>query len=264
MTNTIKQTVFNMITENTGTHMLDSGGDNNRNWQRNQGLTIDDLNNQPDATLSFYGIERDDSGKITSAIPEISVSIFHKLTSGILELDDLCHEFNAMPCNDWEGDYYGVSQDQSNWLKDKGFEAKNDGWNTYNWDNQFSQVLQGTDLELNGGSMCIDGGNYVLIQVHGGADVRGGYTDAKLFRLDDHCEFYAVVTDDCSFSIENPAVESDTPDIFTGHTRDSIVGLYWSGEWYNRNGGCAVDDDFILMAQISNGEPVHGDQHNDF
>ena len=84
------------------------------------------------------------------------------------------------------------------------------------------------------------------------------------FRLDDHCEFYAVVTDDCSFSIENPAVESDTPDIFTGHTRDSIVGLYWSGEWYNRNGGCAVDDDFILMAQISNGEPVHGDQHNDF
>ena len=46
-----------------------------------------------------------------------------------------------------------------------------------------AKFLQGTDLELNGGSMCIDGGNYVLIQVHGGADVRGGYTDAKLFQI---------------------------------------------------------------------------------
>lgn len=131
--------------------------------------------NEPAATLSFYSIERDDSGKITDAMPEINVSIFHKLTSGILELDDLCHEFNAMPCNDWNGSYYGISGEQYAWLTGKGFQPINqkyEGWNTYNWDNNFSQVLQGTDLELNGGSLCIDGGNYVLLQIHGGADVR--------------------------------------------------------------------------------------------
>lgn len=264
MKKTIEQTIFEMMTENTGSHMLDSGGDNDRNWQRNQGKSLDDFKNEPAATLSFYGIDRDDNGKITDATPEIHVSIFHKLTSGILELDDLCHEFNAMPCNDWEGDYYGISKEQSLWLTAKGFSAVNEGWNTYNWQNNFSQILQGTDLELNGGSLCIDGGNYVLIQIHGGADARGGYTDAKLFRLDDHCEYYSVITDNCGFSLENPAIESETPDIFTGETRDNIVGLNWHGEWITHDGGCAIDDDFVLMAQISDGQPVHGDQYNDF
>lgn len=264
MQKTIEQTIFDMITENTGTHMLDSGGVAGRNWQRNKEKTLDDFKNEPEATLSFYGIERDNNGVITSAIPEVSVSIFHKLTSGILELDDLCHKFNAMPCNDWDSDYYGVSQDQFDWLKAMGFESKNDGWNTYNWDNQFSQVLHGTDLELNGGAMCIDGGNYVLLNIHGGADVRGGYTDAKLFRLDDHCEFYSVSIDDCSFGLENPAIESDTPDIFTGEKRNNIVGLDWRGEWSNYDGDTANDDDFLLMAQISNGDSIDGYQNNDF
>lgn len=281
MQKTIEQTIFDMITENTGTHMLDSGGVAGRNWQRNKDKTLDDFKNEPEATLSFYGIERDNNGVITSAIPEVSVSIFHKLTSGILELDDLCHKFNAMPCNNWDGDYYGVSQDQFNWLGKQGFLPKgvshnqlalwtigkydlDIGWNTYNWDNQFSQVLHGTDLELNGGAMCIDGGNYVLLNIHGGADVRGGYTDAKLFRLDDHCEFYSVVTDDCSFGLENPAIESDTPDIFTGEKRNNIVGLDWRGEWSNYDGYMADDNDFLLMAQISNGDPIDGYQNNDF
>lgn len=43
MNKTIEQTIFEMITENTGTHMLDSGGDSGRNWQRNQGKSIDDF-----------------------------------------------------------------------------------------------------------------------------------------------------------------------------------------------------------------------------
>ena len=264
MQKTIEQTIFDMITENTGSHMLDSGGAYGRNWERNQGKTIDDFKNEPAATLSFYCVERDDNGKITSATPEMSVSIFHKLTSGILELDDLCHQFNAMPCEDWRGDYYGISESQFDWLQDKGFEAKNDGWNTYNWENQFSQILQGTDLELNGGAMCIDGGNYVLLQIHGGCDARGGYTDAKLFRLADHCEFYSVVSDNCGFGLENPAIESATPDIFTGQTSDNIIAVDWHGEWINHDGGMACDDDFVLMAQISNGEPIPGDQYNDF
>ena len=267
MNKTIEQTIFEMITENTGTHMLDSGGDSGRNWQRNQGKSIDDFKNEPAATLSFYSIKRDDNGKITDATPEIDVSIFHKLTSGILELDDLCHEFNAMPCNDWEGSYYGISGEQYAWLTGKGFQPINkkyEGWNTYNWDNNFSQVLQGTDLELNGGSLCIDGGNYVLLQIHGGADVRGGYTDAKLFRLDDHCEHYAVVSDDCGFSVEDPAIESDTPDIFTGETRNNVMFINWHGEWVNHHGGPAADEDIALIAQISDGQPIHGDQFNDF
>ena len=32
---------------------------------------------------------------------------------------------------------------------------------------------------------AINDEEYILIQIHNGADVRGGYTDAKLFKLND-------------------------------------------------------------------------------
>ena len=232
-----------MLTTNTGTHMLDSGGDNGRNWQRNQGKTLADFQAEPAALLNWY-VKRDDDGNITSAEPEVTTSVFHKLTSGIIWQDDLCREFNAMPCDDWRGDYYGTSVDQTEWLDLHGFEQRRgcDGWNTYNWAANFSQTLQGHDLELNGVG-------YALIQIHGGADVRGGYTDAKLFRLSDHCEHYAVVMEDCGFSVE---------------TADDYFDLYWRGEWINGGGGMADDDDFLAFAIAGDGKPVAGDQCNDW
>ena len=232
-----------MLTTNTGTHMLDSGGDYGRNWQRNQGKTLADFQAEPAALLDWY-VKRDDDGKIISAHPEVTTSVFHKLTSGIIWQDDLCREFNAMPCDDWRGDYYGTSVDQTEWLDLHGFEQRRgcDGWNTYNWAANFSQTMQGHDLELNGES-------YVLIQIHGGADVRGGYTDAKLFRLSDHYEHHAVIMEDCAFSAE---------------TADEYLGLLWRGEWFNGDGGMADDDDFLAFAIACDGKPVAGDQFNDW
>lgn len=232
-----------MLTTSTGTHMLDSGGDNGRNWQRNQGKTLADFQVEPAASIDWY-VKRDDDGNIISAEPEVTTSVFHKLTSGIIWQDDLCRQFNAMPCDDWHGDYYGTSTDQTEWLNNHGFDQRRgcDGWNTYNWAANFSQTMQGNDLER-------DGENYVLIQIHGGADVRGGYTDAKLFRLSDHYEHYAVVMEDCGFSVE---------------TADDYFDLYWRGEWINGNGGMADDDDFLTFAIACDGKPVAGDQCNDW
>lgn len=232
-----------MLTTNTGTHMLDSGGDCGRNWQRNQGKTVADFQDEPAALLDWY-VKRDDDDNIISAHPEVTTSVFHKLTSGIIWQDDLCREFNAMPCEDWRGDYYGTSADQTEWLDLHGFEQRRgcDGWNTYNWAANFSQTLQGHDLDLNG-----DG--YVLIQIHGGADVRGGYTDAKLFRLSDHYDHHAVVMEDCAFTAE---------------TADEYLGLQWRGEWFNGDGGMADDDDFLAFAIACDGKPVAGDQFNDW
>jgi len=31
-----KKVIYKMLTENTGVHMCDSGGENGRHWQRNQ------------------------------------------------------------------------------------------------------------------------------------------------------------------------------------------------------------------------------------
>lgn len=236
--------IHTMLTTSTGTHMLDSGGDNGRNWQRNQSKTLADFNAEPEAVLDWY-CKRDDDGNIIDAHPEVTVSLFHKLTSGVIWQDDFCREFNAMPCDDWHGGaYYGISSEQSEWLDMRGFVQPhgNEGWNTYNWENNFSQVIQGHNLEL-------EGEPYVLIQIHGGADVRGGYTDAKLFRLADYAEHYAVLTDDCFFGVENADGEDITLD--------------WNGEWL-ADGTCASDEDFLAFAKACDGNAVTGCQNNDY
>ena len=102
------------------------------------------------------------------------------------------------------------------------------GWNTYNWGAAHSQVMQGNELTLEGE---YGEEKYLLLQIHGGADVRGGYTDARLFKLADHAEFYNVVSEDCGFSDE------------TGE-----VALSWHGEWITREGGCADDEDLLALA----------------
>ena len=41
--NQTKQIIYEMLTEPTGTHMLDSGGDDDRHWQRNQKMSLEDF-----------------------------------------------------------------------------------------------------------------------------------------------------------------------------------------------------------------------------
>jgi len=239
----IENLIAAMLTENTGTHMLDSGGASGRAWQRNQGQTVESLRAQPSATAEIY--VREFQGQTTVEISP-TVNVFHLLTGGALELDELCNEFNAMPVEDWHGDYYGVSTAGQEWLTRKGFTEKGQAFNTYNWAANHSQVLQGQELEL-------EGENYMLIQIHGGADVRGGYTDAKLFKLDDHAEYYNVITEDCGFSDAN-----------------GDIALNWHGGWINQDGGCATDDDLLEFATawgvtIENGsKTIPGDAYLDF
>ena len=234
-----------MLTTNTGTHMLDSGGDNGRNWQRNQGKTLADFQAEPAALLDWY-VKRDDAGKIISAHPEVTTSVFHKLNKRHHLARRSVPGFNAMPCEDWHGGAYGTSAEQTEWLDLHGFERRRgcDGWNTYNWAANFSQTMQGHDLER-------DGEKYVLIQIHGGADVRGGYTDAKLFCLSDHHEHHAVVMEDCAFSAE-------TADEYTRHCNGAANLTQF------RHGGMADDDDFLAFAIACDGKPVAGDQYNDW
>lgn len=78
-------------------------------------------------------------------------------------------------------DVYGVSKFQWDWLNSKCEVRVLNTFNTYNGDSDLSQILQGSWLEINDEQ-------YILIQVHGGCDARGGYTDAKLFKpIEDWC-----------------------------------------------------------------------------
>jgi len=168
--------VHAMLTENTGRHMLDSGGAYGRNWERNQAKTIEDFDNEQEQTIEKS--EWTDKDGETHTEYERRVSVFHYLSE--LELDHVCEEFNQRnaDCPDWDGDFgYGVSQSGADFLELIGMESKYE-FNTCNGDSDLSQVLQGAWLDM-------DGDTYLLLQIHGGCDVRGGYTDAKLFKVED-------------------------------------------------------------------------------
>ena len=167
----IQKLVYKMLIENTGVHFLDSGMSNGRHWQRNAKKTIEDFANDP---AELYIKDRNDD------YIERSVSVFHYIST-MYELDSICDKFNRIKSNDWDGDFYGVSAKHQAFLENIGYDKNPREWNTYNGDSDLSQTLQGVSLRL-----FVDGQyeDYALIQIHNGADVRGGYTDAKLFKVD--------------------------------------------------------------------------------
>lgn len=234
-TRKLDDVIASMMTENTGSHFLDSGGAYGRNWQRNANKTADDFRQLPAATLEIWGRERD--GKMEYDISP-TVNIFHLLHHA-LDLDELCREFNALGCGNYNGEYYGTDNDQCEWLSERGFIAVGDGFNTYNWSSNHSQVLQGQELDL-------DGERYVLLQIHGGCDVRGGYTNAKLFTLPYGIE--AVLLDHCGFGVDDG--------------QGDYLSISWSGEWITDEGTCADDEYINRFCQLA-GDVIHlqGDIH---
>jgi hypothetical protein len=172
----IQKLVFKMLTENTGVHFLDSGFSNGRHWQRNAKKTIEDFANEP---AELYIKDRSDD------YIERTVSVFHYIST-MYELDSICDKFNRIKSKDWDGDFYGVSAKHQAFLEDIGYDKNPREWNTYNGESDLSQTLQGVSLRL-----FVDGQyeDYVLIQIHNGADVRGGYTDAKLFKVNHWADY---------------------------------------------------------------------------
>lgn len=170
--------IYKMLKTNTGIAMCDSGGDNGRMWQRNAIKKHSDFKKEPEVTLS-----------LDYDYFDISISLYHHLVK-TLEQDDFCKRFNKLACDDWNGDYYGTSRAQCDWLERNDFtiDPYQKEFNSYNWSSNFSQVIQGTFLRQGG---YVD--NYVLLQIHGGADIRGGYTDAKLFKVDSDYFLYESV-----------------------------------------------------------------------
>jgi hypothetical protein len=173
MTNQIDKLIYSMLTESTGINMMDSGGGENRGWQRNQKRTLSDFQSEPEVSMEVTG-----EGK--EAEYDYTISVFHYLKR--LELDEVCNAYNRLKCKDWDSEIYGVSEAQAKWLERRGLKA-GDSWNTYNGESNLSQILQGTNINREGNESNFEYPDYVLIQIHNGCDARGGYTDAKLFKL---------------------------------------------------------------------------------
>lgn len=213
---TIEQTIYKLLTTSTGSALCDSGDAYGRHWQRNQKRSLQDFENDPQAIISF---DRDYANP--------SISVFHYLTNSLYE-DKFCKEFNALPVNDWDGDYYGSSVAGTEWLEENGFEPEGNGFNTYNGDSILSQVLQGQSFKH-------DLDYYVLLQIHNGCDVRVGYTDAKLFRVKNE-----YLSEDCSFDIDGLSID------------------YFNGEFVNADGQYLDYSDLKELAKKYDGKKFNG------
>lgn len=205
-----EEILLEMLTENTGRHMLDSGGDSGRHWQRNQALTVEALKSEPATVLDVkYG--------------EATLSLFHHLSEKLTYSPEWTEEFN-----DWSG-----NRDVS-WLELMETFPQSMGWrrlfteNSYNRESLLSQVIQYTVYDT--GSEIL-----VALQVHGGADVRGGYTRPRIFSIDSE---YELVMENASIYCSGDAVDSDGP-----HSFD------WNGGEWTHDGSYSPEYSPYAMTQ---------------
>lgn len=184
----MKDTIISMLLEDTGKHPMDSGGESGRRWQRNQNRDFE--SEEPISFEVNINYNADGSVKHRDIIP--TITLYHWLMGANIEEDDISEGFNALVRHDdaWaDGDeFMYVTQSCYTYLEQLGAEPQyytdrsghkvEKAFNTYNDSDCLDQVFQYQHLTI---------GNkpYVLISIHGGADVRGGYAASRLFRLDE-------------------------------------------------------------------------------
>lgn len=171
-----RELLASMLRENTGRHMLDSGGAYGRHFERNASV---DFDARPAATLSFDHDEID-----------VTLDLFHFLSERLeycAELDEEFAAFCSLPEHEEES-YFSIGPKWINSLAEDGRIERTDFGdpctvNTYNEESLLSQVIQYTLFATE------DEPELYLLSIHNGADVRGGYTRPRVFRGNGASEF---------------------------------------------------------------------------
>lgn len=165
---TTEQVVANMLRYNTGRHLLDSGGAYGRNWERNQDR---DFATEPAERVEFSTYQWGD--KPMNWDIDYRLSLYHYLTTQLLyvpELDEQFHAFCDLP--EHEDDSY--LELMETFCESIGVEYQT--VNTYNGESNLDQVMQYVHYR------DADDNLIVIVSVHGGCDVRGGYAKPHVFR----------------------------------------------------------------------------------
>lgn len=180
----LKARVIGMLTENTGCDILDSGGAYGRMWQSNRQIPVDMWDKSDACNVDVCG----DNEVI------VSYEIYHYLTN-FLSITEDSERLNQVmrdivDASD-EGSYI---PDMETFLELKGIElegyALHNIINTYGHENILSQILQYAVFE-------VDGETFILLQVHGGCDARGGYTCPQVFALEE-ADYFIMASQDIS------------------------------------------------------------------
>ena len=212
--------LHDMFTENTGMSMGDSGGDDNRHWQRNQEVV--DFRDREPFTYSYDGKYFD-----------ISKDLFHHLCDA-LEYDQLATIKWERWVNETDEMRYNTMSGVEEYLENDGIahEITSSG-NSANDETLLNQVFQYViDRET----------SQVYIAIHGGCDVRGGYTDFKAFEYEDDTLF-----DWCRASLSCGCGSVFTDDLgnhwyedWTGYTWNNGLPCIWQKHLFRNKLVCKI------------------------
>ncbi len=160
----IDELVSELMTEEIGKSILDSGSAYGYHYEENRA--------NPPAKQPKYDVED------WNGVPLITKNLYHILVSAV-DCDPATYTLTGMLREFMEAeDLYPVEAME----EFPGFLQEECGWdsyvewgvlNTYNYCYPVSQGIQGMDLTITSGPLV---GDYVILQIHGGCDVRGGYT----------------------------------------------------------------------------------------
>lgn len=171
-TKSTEQILVEMLTENTGRHFLDSGGAYGRNFERNAGKTLEDFMAAPEVRVETW--ERDGN----TVVEYVTLDLFHFLRQRLnydAELDAAFREF-AMSEEMKDESWFDCLEA---WFSAQGYTEVR-VVNTCNGEDNLSQVIQYWTFR--------DGDDEpkIALMVHGGCDVRGGYTSPRFFDGDEY------------------------------------------------------------------------------
>lgn len=183
-----RRTLAKMLTENTGIALMDSGGVSGRAWQRNQGA---DFENSSASTLKFAtqsyrpecSVGDEDFAELEVSLDTAEHSIYHWLADKLnydYHMQGMFTRFVRNHCTSYSSDFEDLANFIKHLKKSDDLRQEVDSEqelteNTYNGEDMVSQVFQYTQF-LYRDTL------YIALMIHGGADVRGGYTSPKFFQ----------------------------------------------------------------------------------
>lgn len=240
-----EEVIAEMLTENTGCHFLDSGGSSGRAWQRNcaaveaaQLTPAEFFKTQPKSYFGWPRVHphpnhRKPDDKLTAEL-WVTHDVFHWLSAAVEYDDEIDRLFDIFAgLSDEDAYWMQLSEEFPEWYsqllarvkamdEEDGDDSGADDYYqapggiygdssgpileyTYNVENCLSQDIQFV-------YWTIDGDEFALVQIHNGADARGGLTKPRGFRT---------------------AIDSDPPGFFDFHRFgigcDKCCAM-WSGD----------------------------------
>lgn len=219
---TTEQVIAGMLTENTGRHMLDSGDAYGRNWQRNAGMTAETFAERPTASWGWHG-------------EYVVLDTYHWLVDRLQYAEELDAELAEFAERNPDDGWLAIAEA---FAEERWPDAERSTANTYNGEDSLSQTLQYV--------LVVDHDadeSYVVLQIHGGCDVRGGYTVPRVFVVvgDEYCMY-----ENTSFTVSCSGLRPPQTETLPGFPDAETRYHHWSayyGDLVDEDGGTVIWDE---------------------